>query len=206
MLAGGDLHGKRLRHPQPENVLRIVRYARRIAMPPYRIDFVDVLQVPVGKLVAPGFEPRFFANFADGGLPQALALVLATRHRLPEPRMVRSLEEEHLERGRMDHDQRRHRNLGCAQARIRETISPVPSKNAWGMSRVRCAATVAPSRSTAMNPTSASNCFPSRPSIARIASASVAPCSTASEIVRVASVRSTNSPVPVAEAATWADA
>src|SRR6185436_14598069 len=202
MLARLEAHGNPLRHAQPEYVLGIVRDARRVTVAPYGIDFVHVLQVPVLERVAGGVDAGFLEDLPDRRVAQGLALVLAAGDRLPEAGMIGALQQQHLERGRVDHHQRRDRNLHrpLQPTRMRATTSESPSKKAWGMSRVRWAATVEPWRSTAMKPTSASKERPSWSRSARIAPASVSPCSTLSESARVARVRITNSPVPVAEA------
>ena len=54
---GATRTGTRLGHPQAENVLRVVRDARRVAMAPYGIDFEDVLQVPVRERNASASMP-----------------------------------------------------------------------------------------------------------------------------------------------------
>src|SRR5258706_5023453 len=207
MLARLELDRQPAGNPQPEHVLGVMRHARRVTMAPYRIDFEDVLQVPVFEREASRGEARFLADFANRRLAQRFALVLAAGDRLPETGVISAFDQQHIERRRVDHDKRGDRDLGRAHAeRMRATISPSPSKKACGMSRVPCAATAVPWRSTATKPTSASNARPSSPSIARTAASSVSPRSTPSEIARVASVRSTNSPVPVADAATHGEA
>src|SRR5205085_11340113 len=111
-------------------------------MPPQGIDFVDVEEFPLDELVAVRLEARLLAPFANGGFAQALPGILASRDRLPEAGAVRTLQEQHLQRRRVDHDQRRDRDLVTAQTRARAVTEPSPVKNACGMSRVRWRATV----------------------------------------------------------------
>src|SRR5579862_2758891 len=206
VLAGREAH----RHPpgqlEAEYMLGIPRDARRIAMPPFRIDFVDVLKFPVFEHMTARVDPGFLGDFTDRRVAQRFSLVLASRDRLPESRVVGALEQQHLELPGMDHDERRDRDLGGHATRMREETSPVPLNHACGMSRERCFASGVPAPSTAMMPMSAakSRCRRSRMSV--IARSSEAPRSIASEIARAASVRITNSPVPVADAATLRDA
>ena len=89
-------------------------------------------------------------------LAQALALVLAARHRLPEAGVVGALQQEHVEGRGVDHHERGDRDLVAHGARMRDVTASSPAKNACGMSRVRCIATGFPDASTAMKPTSAS--------------------------------------------------
>src|SRR5687768_935775 len=206
MLAWGERHGQLPGNPQAEHMLGIEGHSRGETVPPYRIDFPDVAQVPLGELVARGVDAGFLAHLADRGLPQRLALVLAARDRLPVSGVIGSLEQQHLEGGVEHHDQRGDRDLVRAQTRARAVTGPVPSNQAWGMSRVRCRATACPCRSTAMMPTSASKARPISSSTARMASSNGSPRAMRSETARVESRRITYSPVPVADAATCSEA
>src|SRR5262249_32402190 len=145
-------------------------------------------------------------HLADRRIAQGFALVLAARDRLPESGMVGALEQQHVQLRRMDHDERRDRDLVRHATRMREETSPVPLNQACGMSRERCFASGVPALSTAMMPMSAAKSRWRRSRMSDIARSSEAPRSIASEIARAASVRITNSPVPVAEAATVRDA
>src|SRR6185369_9893574 len=111
MLARLDADRNPAGYPQAEHVLGVVRDARRITVAPYRIDFEHVLQVPVGEVETRGLDASLLADLADRGVAQPLALVLAAGHRLPEAGMVGALEQQDLERGRVDHDERRDRDL-----------------------------------------------------------------------------------------------
>src|SRR5205085_5936260 len=102
VLAGRHPHLDVARHREPEDVLGIVGHARRVAVPPHRIDFVDVLQVPSLEAVPVGVDARLLGHLADRGIAQALAGILAAGDRLPEARAVGALEQQHLERGGVD--------------------------------------------------------------------------------------------------------
>src|SRR5690349_11108367 len=187
-------------------MLGVVGHARCIAVPPYRIDFVDVLQVPCLERAGRRIDARFLGHFPASRLLEGLPFVLAAGDRLPEARVVRALEQQHPELRGVDHHEGGDRDLVGAQTRARALTCESPENQPWGMSRVRCCATALPSRSTAMMPTSASNIVPISARTARTASARGSPRSTRSETARVESRRITYSPVPVAEAATWLEA
>ena len=99
---GASVTSRRSRNPQPEDMLGIVRDAGRVAVAPDRVDLVDVRHLPIGELVVRRIDPRLLADFANGGLDEALARFLASGDALPEARMIRSLDEEHVEFRRVD--------------------------------------------------------------------------------------------------------
>src|SRR5262249_55581006 len=83
VLGGLEAHRQRFRDFQPEDVFGVVRDTLRIAVTPYRIDFVDVLQVPRFEAVAAGIDSRLFAHLANRGVAKLLSRVLASGDRLP---------------------------------------------------------------------------------------------------------------------------
>src|SRR5205085_2756862 len=143
-LAGRHPHLDVAWHREPEDVLGVVGHARGIALPPYRIDFVDVLQVPRLEAVFPRIDAGFLGHLAHRGLLERLARVLAAGDGLPEAGPIGALEQQDLELHGVDDDERRDRNLesrGAHATRMRAVISASALKYAWGMSRVRWLAT-----------------------------------------------------------------
>src|SRR5262245_40048373 len=97
----GDI--ERARQREPEDVLRVVRDTRRVAVAPVEEDLVAVLFLPVDERVALRVEPRLLADFAHRRSTQRLPFVLAAGDRLPEAGAVGALEQQHLERRRVHH-------------------------------------------------------------------------------------------------------
>ena len=73
----GDAHGNWGRYLQRENVLDVVRHARRVAVPPLGEDLEGVGDLPVLDLAMAGEDARFFLDFAAGGFDELFAVFLA---------------------------------------------------------------------------------------------------------------------------------
>ena len=92
---------------QTEHMFHIVRRARGVPMSPLRIDFVDVAEVPVHNAAMPrGVDPGFLQQLARRRRGQGFTRLLASGHRLPMIAEVRSFEQQHVQTGIVDNDQR----------------------------------------------------------------------------------------------------
>src|SRR5450759_3499026 len=111
MLARRDGDRNFFRYTQAENILRVVRRSRRIAVAPDGIDFEYIAYLPVGQRVAGGIQAGFLSDLADRGFAQRFAFVLAASDRLPVPGMIGTLEQQHVELRRIDDYQRRDGDL-----------------------------------------------------------------------------------------------
>src|SRR5258706_2679627 len=92
-------------------MLCVARNAGCVPPAPFRIDLELVLHVPVGEHARLRVKPRFLGDLPQRSLAQSLAFVLTAGHRLPESGPIRALEQQHLQVGRVDHHQYRHRDL-----------------------------------------------------------------------------------------------
>ena len=110
MLARRQRHVDAMRHAQAEPVLDVARDARGVAVQVLRIDRVFDLVAPVDERTGRHVrradrDAGLFDHFARGGERERLVeRVLRAGHRLPEIRLVGTLDHEHIEVGRVDHD------------------------------------------------------------------------------------------------------
>ena len=117
-------HGIETRdHGEPEHMLRIMRNARCVAVTPMWIDSVPIHVAPVAVVAGHCHQPGFFFHFprARGG-ERLIRRRPASGHRLPETGMIRALEQQHLERRRVDDHQHRLRNLVRHRRRLKRQL------------------------------------------------------------------------------------
>ena len=89
-------------------MLGVVRHARRIAMPPDRINFVNIGDGPVAQLRGRGRNAGFLHHLAQRRLQQRLVRrIFGAGDALPETGVVGALDQQHLQLRRVDHDQHR---------------------------------------------------------------------------------------------------
>lgn len=118
-------------HGQAKHKLGILRHPRRIAVPPDRVDFIDVGKMPVaqamrgdeggccyGWSIDPGIiatadnDAGFFCHFAPCGLKQGFVdQILGTGHRLPIARRIGPFNQQHFQCRGMDYHQHRFRDF-----------------------------------------------------------------------------------------------
>ncbi len=83
-----------LRQAKSENMLRIMRNTFCVAMTPLFVDREPMRDFPVVKLFNGHTEPGLFGNFTHAHASQRLVeRCLAAGDRLPEPRMIRTLDD-----------------------------------------------------------------------------------------------------------------
>ena len=85
----------------------IVLDAGRVTVPPFGVNLIHVLLLPISQHKLAGIEPGFFRDFPQRRLAQGLTRILAAGHRLPVAGMIGAFHEQHLQVGGMDHDQDR---------------------------------------------------------------------------------------------------
>ena len=97
MLARGERRCQRGRQAQRETALSVVRDARRVAVPPARIDAVDALVVEVDQATEVG-RPKagFLRDLAGSCLGKRFAFVLRSGDLLPEAGVVSALNQQRL--------------------------------------------------------------------------------------------------------------
>lgn len=108
MLAFAQDYWSIARDADAKDVLGVARDAGRIAVPPGRVDFVDVGEVPVAQhdAAAVGDDAGFFEQLARGGVDQRFVKgIEGAGDRLPEAWTVGPLDEQYFQVGRVDHDQ-----------------------------------------------------------------------------------------------------
>ena len=87
-------------------MLSIMRNACRVAMQPFGIDRVTMFEVPVDEALRPRVVSGFLCNLARAGGAQVfIRRVETASHRLPEPWMIRTLQQQNIQCRRMDNDQ-----------------------------------------------------------------------------------------------------
>ena len=94
-----------MRQAQAKHMLGVMRNARRIAMPPARINLENGFDIPGAQIEAHCIQPGFFAHFADRSVLQRFARILRAGYRLPESWRVRAFHQQHLQVCSVDHDQ-----------------------------------------------------------------------------------------------------
>ena len=115
MLPRIQLNWRASRHLKPKKMLRVARNTRRIAMPPARVDVIDVFKLPVQQSMAQpdslaAVNARFLKNLPLGGFAEILIQsVFTSRDRLPEvwaiDLNVRSFDQQHLHVSGVDDNQ-----------------------------------------------------------------------------------------------------
>ena len=84
----------------------------REAVAPLRVDLEGVGDTPAAQPSFIGLDTGLLAQFAcRGGLERLVRLVERAGDRLPEPRTLRTLEEQHIHLRRMHHDEDGERKL-----------------------------------------------------------------------------------------------
>src|ERR1035437_7092334 len=110
-------------------MLDILRNAVRIAMPPVRINFIMILQLPVGEYILTGIQSRLFTHFAYGRVAQGFHVFTTAGNRLPVIRMIGAFQQQHLRpgpelsrrRSGIDHHQYRNRLFFASHAYAKNT-------------------------------------------------------------------------------------
>ena len=85
---------KALRHAKSKNMLRIMRNTFCVAMTPVLVDREPMRDFPVDKLFNGHAEPGFFGDLTYAyGSQRLVESCLAAGDRLPEPRVIRTLDD-----------------------------------------------------------------------------------------------------------------
>src|SRR5512139_1741754 len=95
-----------LRDAESKDMLRIMRNAGRVTLAPLCVDLVPVNEVPVVERIGRECESGFLGDLAHAGRAQRfVGRGPAPGDRLPEPRVIGALEQQNVERARVDHDE-----------------------------------------------------------------------------------------------------
>ena len=94
------------RNAQTENMLGVAGYTRGIAVPPSRINFVNVCYPPIPELVGICINAGFFLDFAGSGvLKRFVQKISGACHTLPKTGVVCTLDQQHIKSWRVNHHQ-----------------------------------------------------------------------------------------------------
>ena len=106
MLGRIERRHRRARHQEAEHVLDVVRHVGRVARAPLRPDLVAIGEPPVGQRA--GRKAGLLQQLAPrGGLEVRVVRLARAGDGLPEAGLRRPLDQQHVQSGRMDHDQHR---------------------------------------------------------------------------------------------------
>jgi hypothetical protein len=111
VLVRSERHRERTRQLEAEDVLGVVGHTRSEAMTPLQIDLEGIGKVPARELPARGSMPGFLATSRAAAASNGSPASRASRHRLPEARAARPLQQQDFEVDRVDHDENRDRQL-----------------------------------------------------------------------------------------------